>query len=75
LLSELKYTGCRLLAEVLGISRHSTNRFLLREQSEPEDLFKEVQENLYWRGEVLSGNDPIIEKHYSQAEKAYLIGY
>ena len=31
LLSEPKYIGCCRLAEVLGISHHSPNRFLLRE--------------------------------------------
>lgn len=75
LLSEPKYTGCCRLAEVLGISRHSTNRFLLREQYEPKDLFREVKENLNLIGGVLSGDDTIIEKHYSQVEKAHLIRY
>lgn len=75
LLSEPKYTGCCGSAEVLGISRHSTNRFLLTEQSEPKDLFREVQGNLNLIGGVLSGDNTIIEKHYSEVEKVYLIGY
>ncbi len=74
-MSEPKYSGCCRLAEILGISRYSTNRFLLREQYEPQDLFKEVQENLNLRGGTLSGDDTVIEKHYSQVEKAHLIGY
>ena len=75
LLSEPKYTGCCRLAEVLGVSRHSTNRFLRREQYEPIDLFREVQENLNLIGGILSGDDTIIEKHYSEVGKAHLIGY
>ncbi len=75
MLSEPKYTGCCRLAEVLDVSRHSTNRFLLREQYEPIDLFREVRENLNLRGGVLSGDDTIIEKHYSQVKKAHLISY
>lgn len=75
MLSEPKYTGCCRLAEVLDVSRYSTNRFLLREQYEPNDLFQEVKGNLNLTGGVLSGDDTIIEKHYSQVEKAHLIGY
>ncbi|WP_071905640.1 IS701 family transposase [Crocosphaera watsonii WH 8501] len=75
LLSEPKYTGCCRLAEILEISRHSTNRFLLREQYEPIDLFREVQGNLNLIGGVLSGDDTVIEKHYSQVGKAHLINY
>ena len=75
MLSEPKYTGCCRLAEILEISRHSTNRFLLREQYEPIDLFREVQGNLNLIGGVLSGDDTVIEKHYSQVGKAHLINY
>lgn len=60
---------------MLEISRHSTNRFLLREEYEPKDLFKEIQDNINLKGGVLSGDDTIIEKHYSQVKKAHLIGY
>jgi hypothetical protein len=60
---------------VLEISRHSTNRFLLREEYELKDLFKEIQDNINLKGRVLSGDNTIIEKHYSQVKKAHLIGY
>ena len=75
LMSEPKYAGCCRLAEVIGVSRHSTNRFLLREQYTPQDLFKEVQEKLNLVGGVLSGDDTVIEKMYSDVAKSELIGY
>ncbi len=46
LLPDPKYTRYCRLAEVLEISRHSANRFLLREKYEPKDLFREVQGKL-----------------------------
>lgn len=74
-MSEPKYGGCCRLAEVLEISRHSTNRFLLREKYEPMDLFREVREHLNLIGGVLSADDTVIDKQYSEVEKAHLIGY
>jgi hypothetical protein len=74
-MSEPKYSGCCRLAEVLGISRHSANRFLLREEYNPRDLFTEVRGNLNLTGGVLSADDTVIEKIYSDVSKTELIGY
>ena len=74
-MSEPKYAGCCRLSEVIEVSRHSVNRFLLREQYEPKDLFTEVKENLNLIGGVLSGDDTVIEKIYSNVTKSELIGY
>jgi hypothetical protein len=73
LMSEPKYAGCCRLAEVLEVSRHSTNRFLLREKYKPKDLFVEVQENLNLIGGVLSADDTVIEKLDSEVSKTQLI--
>ena len=75
LMSEPKYTGCCRLAKILGISRHSSNRFLLREEYQLWDLFREVQENLNLRGGVLSADDIVVEKRYSDVTKSKLISY
>jgi hypothetical protein len=51
------------------------NRFLLRERYEPEDLFHQVKDNIDLVGGILSNDDTVVEKFYSQVEKAELIGY
>ena len=53
-MAEPKYGGCCRLAKILGISRHSSNRFLLREEYKPQDLFEEIKKNLNLKGGVLS---------------------
>jgi Ca2+-binding RTX toxin-like protein len=65
----------KALAAVLDISRHSVNRFLLREEYNPRDLFSEVQKNLNLKGGVLSADDTVIEKLDSDVSKTQLIGY
>lgn len=75
LMSEPKYGGCCRLAEVLEVSRYSTNRFLLREQYTPKDLFTEVKNYLNLTGGVLSGDDTVIEKLDSDVRKSQLLGY
>ncbi|MEG3437255.1 transposase [Pannus brasiliensis CCIBt3594] len=75
LLSEPKGGGCCRLAEVLGISRHSSNRFLSREEYTPLDLFEEVKKNLNLKGGVLSADDTVVEKRYSDPKRSELIGY
>ena len=74
-MSEPKYSGSCRLAAVLDISRHSVNRFLLREEYNPRDLFSEVQKNLNLKGGVLSADDTVIEKLDSDVSKTQLIGY
>ena len=74
-MSEPKYGGCCRLAEVLEVSRYSTNRFLLREEYNPQDLFIEVREHLNLRGGVLSVDDTVIEKLDSDVRKTQLLGY
>ena len=46
LMSEPKSATCTRLAQVMGISHDSVNRFLLRESYEPKDLFNEAQKLL-----------------------------
>jgi len=58
LLAESKYPGCTRLAEILeGLSHDSVNRFLLREQYDPKDLFDEIKLNINLIGGTLSGKD------------------
>ena len=76
LLSEPKHGGCNRLAEILGdVSHDSVNRFLLRERYEPKDLFDIVTDVINLIGGILSVDDTVIEKLYSNLQHAELIGY
>ena len=73
LLSEPHSPTCCRLAEVMEISHDSVNRFLLREDYTPQDLFNEVRSSLNLKGGTLSGDDSVIDKPYSQLND--FIGY
>ncbi len=76
LLSEPKHGGCSRLAEILeDVSHDSVNRFLLRERYEPKDLFDMVTSIINLTGGILSVDDTVIEKVYSDPKHAELIGY
>jgi hypothetical protein len=76
LLSEPKQGGCCRLAEILGdVSHDSINRFLLRERYEPKDLFEIVTCLINLEGGILSVDDTVIEKLYSQVNSTELIGH
>jgi hypothetical protein len=76
LLSKPKHGGCSRLAEILAdVSHDSVNRFLLRERYEPKDLFDIVREIINLEGGILSVDDTVIEKLYSNPKYAELIGY
>ena len=58
-------TGNRL-AEVMKISHDSVNRFLLREDYTPRDLFEGVCSGLTLKGGTVSVDDSVLDKPYSQ---------
>jgi hypothetical protein len=75
LLLEPKFGGCNRLAEILGdVSHDSINRFLLRERYEPKDLFETAQNIITLEGGILSIDDTVIEKPYSDPKITKLIG-
>lgn len=76
LLAEPKYVSCTRLAEVLGQFQHdSVNRFLLRENYTPKDLFEEVKGELILAGGVASVDDSVIDKPYRTIGKSAFVGY
>ena len=75
LLAESKYAGCTRLAEILGLSHDSVNRFLLRERYEPKDLFDEVKPHINLIGGTLSVDDTVAEKPYSASNANEFIDY
>lgn len=75
MLAEPKYAGCTRLAEILAaLSHDSVNRFLLRERYEPLDLFDELKPHIQLVGGILSGDDTVIDKPYSNPNLTELIG-
>lgn len=76
LLGEPEYTSCCRLAAIMGnLSHDSVNRFLEREDYEPEDLFPEVKAEIVLEGGSLSVDDSVLDKPYSDPKKARLIDY
>jgi hypothetical protein len=73
LLSEPNAPSCCRLAEVMGISHDSVNRFLQREAYTPLDLFNESQRGLELKGGTLSVDDSVLDKPYSH--HMALVGY
>ncbi|WP_341531635.1 transposase (plasmid) [Nostoc sp. UHCC 0302] len=57
------------------LSHDSVNRFLLREQYEPKDLFEEIKANINLIGGTLSGDDTVIDQPHSDPKITELIGY
>lgn len=76
LLSEPKLISCVRLSEILeDLSHDSINRFLIRENYTPKDLFDQVRYLITLEKGTLSVDDMVIDKPYSNPEKAELIDY
>jgi Transposase DDE domain len=76
LLAEPKYVSCVRLSEILEeLSHDSVNRFLLREQYTPKDLFDEVKGELNLSGGTTSIDDSVVDKPYRNSSKIELVGY
>ena len=67
LISEPKSSTCTRLAEVTDISHDSVNRFLQRENYQPQDMFDEVAQSLCLVGGTLSVDDTVLDKPYSNS--------
>ena len=65
LLSEPHATSCLRLGNLLNISHDSVNRFLNRESYTPRDMFDEAKSTLNLIGGVLSVDDSVLDKPYS----------
>lgn len=76
LLSDPQYTSCVRLSTIMGtLSHDSINRFLERERFEPKDLFNEESNKIELVGGILSVDDSILDKPYSDPSKAAFIDY
>lgn len=59
----------------ITIPKKRINRFLLRERYEPKGLFEEIKPYINRVGGILSVDDTVADKPYSNPTKAKLIGY
>lgn len=76
LMSEPNNASCLRLSEIMPeISHDSVNRFLNRERFDGHDLFNENKVELNLDGGVLSVDDSVLDKLYSNPEHAKLIDY
>lgn len=76
LLSDPMYTSCTRLSEVMGdLSHDSVNRFLDRERYVPKDLFDEEKNKIDLIGGVLSVDDSVLDKPYSDPKKVHFVSY
>ena len=76
LLSEPCLASCTRLSDIMGsISHDSVNRFLDRERYEPKDLFDDEKGKIELVGGVLSVDDSVLDKPYSDPKKAAFIDY
>lgn len=76
LMSEPNNASCLRLSEIMPeISHDSVNRFLNRERFDGHDLFMENKDELVLEGGVLSVDDSVLDKLYSNPEHARLIDY
>lgn len=76
LLSDPQYTSCFRLSTIMQtISHDSVNRFLERERFEPKDLFEEEKNKIEPVGGVLSVDDSVLDKPYSDPSKAAFIDH
>ena len=72
-MSEPKHATCSQLGTTLSITHDSVNRFLLREDYEPVDLYREGLSVVNPMGGTLSVDDSVLDKPYSQ--KMDYVGY
>ena len=72
---EPKFPNCQRLSEVMPISHDSANRFLLREDCTPDDLFNEIKGRIALKDGILSVDDTVIEKPYMMPGLKNLIGW
>jgi hypothetical protein len=77
LLAESQSAGCVRLSEVSGgeFAHDAANRFLNREEFSPRDLFEEARALISLEGGILSVDDTVLDKPYSQEGKTDLVGY
>jgi hypothetical protein len=72
LLSESQNPSCIKISQELGISHDIFNRLLQNSNFTPYDLFKEIKPNINLEEGIISVDDSVEDKLYSQLGKSDL---
>lgn len=76
LLSDPIHATCTSLSQIAeDVSHDSVNRFLLRENFTPKDLLKDIEGEINMVGGIVSVDDMVLDKPYSDVNKSELISY
>nr|WP_162055354.1 transposase [Pontibacter pamirensis] len=75
LLSEPRKVSCVKASEVLEVSHDEINRFLLSSHFTGKDLFEAVRQGLKLEGGVLSVDDSVLDKPFTDPATTELVGY
>lgn len=75
LLSEPRKVSCVKASEVLELSHDEINRFLLSNNFTGQDLFEAVRQGLCLEGGVLSVDDSVLDKPFTDPATTELVGY
>lgn len=75
LLSEPRKVSCVKASEVLEVSHDEINRFLLSSHFTGKDLFEAVRAGLKLAGGVLSADDSVLDKPFTDPATTELVGY
>jgi hypothetical protein len=75
LLSEPRKVSCIKASEVLEVSHDEINRFLLSNNFTGKDLFEAVRQGLKWEGGVLSADDSVLDKPFTDPDTTELVGF
>jgi hypothetical protein len=74
LMSNVSSSSCVKAGKTLQVSHDQVNRFLLNAEYSGRDLFESVQASLDLQGGILSIDDSVLDKPYTQAGTTELVG-
>lgn len=74
LMSNVSGCSCTKAAQTLQVSHDEVNRFLVSSHFTGRDLFDSVQHNLELMGGILSTDDSVLDKPYTQPGTTELVG-
>lgn len=75
LLSEPRKVSCVKASEVLEVSHDEINRFLLDNNFTGHDLFEAVKQGVRLEGGVLSADDSVLDKPFTDPDTTELVGF
>ena len=75
LLSEPRKVSCMKASEVLEVSHDEINRFLLSSHFTGKDLFEAVRQGLELEGGVLSVDDSVLDKPFTDPDTTELVAF